>query len=157
MLQQCVSALTSRKQRWQELELPRRTSNREREREIQLVEPVIFERSDFEEQQENSRKQDEEEDGILEYDSPSDDDDIPSLEQVADSSPRKRFPLWKKCLLQKQNCVQLVFLYLPCYGTVKLPSPFVFYALVKVVIFFSTCTNTFVRDRSLMKGSRYLD
>ena len=96
--------------RWQELELPRRTSNRERE--IQLVEPVIFERSDFEEQQENSGKQDEEEDGILEYDSPSDDDDIPSLEQVADSSPRKRFPLWKKCLLQKQNCVQLVFLYL---------------------------------------------
>ena len=110
LLQQCVSALTSRKQRWQELELPRRTSNRERE--IQLVEPVIFERSDFEEQQENSGKQDEEEDGILEYDSPSDDDNIPSLEQVADSSPRKRFPLWKKCLLQKQNCVQLVFLYL---------------------------------------------
>ena len=60
--------------RWQELELPRRTSNRERE--IQLVEPVIFERSDFEEQQGNSGKQDEEEDGILEYDSPSDDDDM---------------------------------------------------------------------------------
>ena len=96
--------------RWQELELPRCTSNRERE--IQLVEPVIFERSDFEEQKENSGKQDEEEDGILEYDSPSDDDDIPSLEQVADSSPRKRFPFRKKCLLQKQNCVQLVFLYL---------------------------------------------
>ena len=71
----------------------------QREREIQLVEPVIFERSDFEEQQENSGKQDEEEDGILEYVSPSDDDDIPSLEQVADSSPRKRFPLWKKCSL----------------------------------------------------------
>ena len=30
------------------------------------------------------RKQDEEEDGILEYDSPSDDGDIPSLEQEAD-------------------------------------------------------------------------
>ena len=128
-----------------------------KQKEIQLVEPVILERSDFEEQQENSGKQDEEEDGILEYDSPSDDDEIPSLEQVADSSPRKRFPLWKKCLLQKQNCVQLVFLYLPCYGTVKLPSPFVFYALVKVVIFFFACTNTFVRDRSLMNGSRYLD
>ena len=124
--------------RWQALELPRRFSFPvvpPTEREIQLVEPVIFERSDFEEQQENSGKQDEEEDGILEYDSPSDDDEIPSLEQVADSSPRKRFPLWKKCLLQKQNCVQLVFLYLPCYGTVKLPSPFVFYALVKIVIF----------------------
>ena len=128
--------------RWQELELPRRTSNRERE--IQLVEPVIFERSDFEEQQENSGKQDEEEDGILEYDSPCDDDDIPSLEQVADSSPRKRFLLWKKCLLQKQNCVPLIFLYLSCYGTVKLPSPFVFYALVKVVIFF-LCLYQYVR------------
>ena len=141
--------------RWQELELPRRTSNRERE--IQLVEPVIFERSDFEEQQENSGKQDEEEDGILEHDSPCDDDDIPSLEQVADSSPRKRFPLWKKCSLQKQNCVQLIFLYLFCYGTMELPSPFVFYALVKIAIFFFACTNTFVLDRSLMKGSRYLD
>ena len=128
-----------------------------KQKEIQLVEPVILERSDFEEQQENSEKQDEEKDVILEYDSPSDDDEIPSLEQVADSSPRKRFLLWKKCLLQKQNCVQLVFLYLPCYGTVKLPSPFVFYALVKVVIFFFACIDTFVRDRSLMKGSRYLD
>ena len=83
-----------------------------KQKEIQLVEPVILERSDFEEQQENSGKQDEEEDGILECDFPCDDDDIPSLEQVADSSPRKRFPLWKKCLLQKQNSVQLVFLYL---------------------------------------------
>ena len=113
-----------------------------KQKEIQLIEPVILEGSDFEEQQGNSGKQDEEKDGILEYDSPSDDDDIPSLERVADSSPRKRFPLWKKCLLQKQNCVQLVFLYLPCYGT---------------VIFFFACNDTFVRDRSLMKGSRYLD
>ena len=39
-------------------------------REIQPVEPVSLERSDFEEQQENSRKQDEKEDGILEHDSP---------------------------------------------------------------------------------------
>ena len=41
----------------------------------------------LEEQQENGVKQDEEGDGILEYDSPSDDDDIPSLEQEADLSP----------------------------------------------------------------------
>ena len=123
------------------LELPHRTSNRERE--IQLVEPVILERSDFEKQQEK-KKQDEEEDGILEYDSPCDDDDIPSLEQVADSSPRKRFPLWKKCSLQKQNCVQLIFLYLSCYGTMELPSPFVFYALVKIAIFF-LCLHQYVR------------
>ena len=127
-----------------------------KQKEIQLVEPVILERSDFEKQQEK-KKQDEEKDGILEHDSPCDDDDIPSLEQVADSSPQKRFPLWKKCSLQKQNCVQLIFLYLPCYGTMELPSPFVFYALVKISIFFFACTNTFVLDRSLMKGSRYLD
>ena len=127
-----------------------------KQKEIQVVEPVILERSDFEKQQEK-KKQDEEEDGILEYDSPCDDNDIPSLEQVADSSPRKRFPLWKKCSLQKQNCVQLIFLYLSCCGTMELPSPFVFYALAKIAIFFFACTNTFVRDRNLMKESRYLD
>ena len=127
-----------------------------KQKEIQVVEPVILERSDLEKQQEK-KKQDEEEDGILEYDSPCDDDDIPSLEQVADSSPRKRFPLWKKCSLQKQNCVQLIFLYLSCCGTMELPSPFVFYALAKIAIFFFACTNTFVRDRNLMKESRYLD
>ena len=55
-----------------------------KQKEIQLVEPVILEGSDFEEQQGNSGKQDEEKDGILEYDSPSDDDDIPSLERKAD-------------------------------------------------------------------------
>ena len=48
------------------------------QREIQPVEPVSLRHSDVEEQQENSGKGDEEEDGILEYDSPSDDDDIKS-------------------------------------------------------------------------------
>ena len=48
-------------------------------RKIQSVEPVSLERSDFEGQQENSGKQDEEQDGMLEYDSPSD-DDIPPVE-----------------------------------------------------------------------------
>ena len=51
-------------------------------RKIQSVEPVSLERSDFEGQQENSGKQDEEEDGMLEYDSPSD-DDIPPVEWEA--------------------------------------------------------------------------
>ena len=55
------------------------------QREIQPVEPVSLERSDFEERQERSGKQ-EEEDGILEYDSPSGDDDIPSLEREADNT-----------------------------------------------------------------------
>ena len=64
---------------------------------IQPVEPVSLERSDFEEQQENSGKQDEAEDEILEYDSPSD-DDIPSLELEAvfflgrDSRLRRSIP-----------------------------------------------------------------
>ena len=55
------------------------------QREIQPVEPVSLERSNFEERQERSGKQ-EEEDGILEYDSPSGDDDIPSLEREADNT-----------------------------------------------------------------------
>ena len=87
----------------------RRTSIRKKFSQFKLV---SLERSDFEEQQENSGKQDEEEDGILENDSPSDDDDIPS---------RKRFPLRKKYSLQQQNFVQLIFLYLRCYGTLGLP------------------------------------
>ena len=52
--------------------------------EIQPVEPVSLERCDFKEQQENRGKQKEEEYGILEYNSPGDDNDIPSLEREAD-------------------------------------------------------------------------
>ena len=47
LLQQCVSSLSDRKQRWQELELPV-VSLSER---IQPVEPVSLERSDFVERQ----------------------------------------------------------------------------------------------------------
>ncbi|CAH3147084.1 unnamed protein product [Pocillopora meandrina] len=54
------------------------------QRGIQPNKPVSLERSDFEEQQENSGKQDEKEDGLLEYDSPCDDGDNPSLEQDTD-------------------------------------------------------------------------
>ena len=81
------------------------------QREIQPVEPVSLERSDFEERQERSGKQ-EEEDGILEYDSPSGNDDIPSLEREAVIAIwyLKRFPLQKKYTLQQQNCVRLIFL-----------------------------------------------
>jgi len=49
------------------------------QREIQPGELGSLERSDFEEQQENSGKQGEEEDGMLESDSPNDDGDTPSL------------------------------------------------------------------------------
>ena len=51
---------------------------------IQPNKPVSLERSHFEEQQENSGKQDEKEDGLLEYDSPCDDGDNTSLEQDTD-------------------------------------------------------------------------
>ena len=40
-------------------------------------------------------------------------------------SPQKSVLLQKKCSLQKQNCVQIVFLYFPHYGTMGLLSPFV--------------------------------
>ncbi|RMX57966.1 hypothetical protein pdam_00020013 [Pocillopora damicornis] len=75
------ASLSDRKQRWQELELPvvplleRSSAGRTR---------VSLECSDFEKQRKNSGKQDGEEDGILEYDSPSDNDDIQSLEREAD-------------------------------------------------------------------------
>ena len=49
----------------------------------------------------------------------------------------KEFPASEeKYSLQKQYCVHLIFLYLPCYGTMGLPSPIVFYALVDIVIRF---------------------
>ena len=51
------------------------------QREIQPGELGSLERSDFEEQQENSGKQGEEEDEMLESDSPNDDGDTPSLER----------------------------------------------------------------------------
>ena len=69
LLRQCVSALSVRKQRWQELDLPRCTSIRE--------ETVSLKNSDFEEIIQKD-------DGILEYDSLSDDGDIPSLERKTD-------------------------------------------------------------------------
>ena len=55
--------------------------------------------------------------------------------------PQKGFSLRKKYSPQQQNCVQLIFLYLRCYGTMKLPWPWplVFSALVEIPIrFFDT-------------------
>lgn len=40
-------------------------------------------------------------------------------------SPQKSVLLQKKCSLHQQNCVQIVFLYFPHYGTMGLLSPFV--------------------------------
>ena len=45
-----------------------------------------------------------------------------------------------------QNCGQLSLLYLPCYETMGLPSSFVFYALVDIVIrFFDTDLSVLIR------------
>ena len=61
-------------------------------------------------------------------------------------STQKRFPLLKKYSFQQQNCVQSILLYVPCYGTIRLPSPFVFYALVGIVIrFFDTDLSVLIR------------
>ena len=120
---------------------------------IQPGEPVSLERSDSEEQQENSGKEDEQQDGIYEYDSPSDDGDILSLEREADF--HLRFPLQKKYSLQQQNDVHSILLYLPCYGTVGLPSPFVFYAPVDIVIcFFDTDLSKPIEMALLGLGNR---
>ena len=63
-------------------------------------------------------------------------------------SPQKSFSPQKKYSLQQQ----LIFLYFPCYGTMELPSRFVFFAFVDIVIrVFATdlsFTNTLFRDRS---------
>ena len=50
------------------------------------------------------------------------------------SSFAKLIVVVENLLRYKQNCVQLSFLYLPCYETMGLPSSFVFYALVDIVI-----------------------
>ena len=81
MSQQCFSALSNRKQRWQELELPSRSSIREKlSRSNWSASNALTSSSS----KKTAEKQDEEEDGIKKYDSPSDNGDIPSLEQEAD-------------------------------------------------------------------------
>ena len=83
---------TGHKQQWQELEFPRRTSIRE------LFSPTNRSASNaltVEEQQENSGKRDEEENGIFEHDFPSDDGDIPSLEREADFQLRRGSRFWR--------------------------------------------------------------
>ena len=69
-------------------------------------------------------------------------------------------PLRKKHSLQRQNCVQLIFLYLRCNGNMGLPRPCVLCTCENCYSFLwyrPACTYTFVRDLSLMEGSRYHD
>ena len=114
------------------------------QREIQPGELVSLERSDFEEQQKISGKQDEEEGGTLEYDSPSDDGGIPSSEREAGFHLR-RGSLFRRSIRFNSRIV-FSFLYLPCYKSMGLPSSFVFYALVDIVIrFFDTDLSELMR------------
>ena len=62
------------------------------------------------------------------------------------SSFAKLIVVVENLLRYKQNCVQLSFLYLPCYETMRLPSSFLFYALVDIAIrFFDTDLSLLIR------------
>ena len=152
----CRSWGTGHKQRWQELEFPRRTSIRE------LFSPTNRSASNALTSRSNKKTAGNETKRKMEYLST-----IPRVMMVT-------FHLWKERLIFNSEEVpaseevfvstaelcSCVLLYLPCYGTMRFPSPFVFYALVDIVIrFFDTawpvCTYTFVRDRILTEGSHY--
>ena len=156
-LQQCISSLSDRKQRWQELELPvvplleRSSAGRTR---------VSLECSDFEKQRENSGKQDGEENWILEYDSPSDNDDIPSLEREADFTSEE-VPASEEVFAWRAELCSVNLFLSPLLWNYKIAVTFC--VLSTVCIWFSflwywpTYTHTFFCDRSLMKESRYRD
>ena len=103
----------------------RRTSIREK---FSRSNPGSFEQSDFEEQEENSGKQNEQEGGILEYDSPGD-DDIPSLEREADFTSEEVLASGEVFAVTAELCSAIIPL-----------SPLVWnHALVEIVIrFFDT-------------------
>ena len=72
-----------------------------------------------------------------------DDDNIPSLEQEAPFHYGWFSPVWKKCLLQQQNCVQLIFLYFPFYGTNGIAVKFCCYTLLFTLLFVSLILTCF--------------
>ena len=112
----------------------RRTTTREK---FSQSNPVSFEQSDFEEQEENSGKQNEEEGGILEYDSPGD-DDIPSLEQETDFTSEEVLASGEVFAVTAELCSVIISLF-PLVLNHGIAVTFVFYALVEIVIrFFDT-------------------
>ena len=99
--------------------------------------PVSFEQSDFEEQEENSGKQNEEEGEILEYDSPGD-DDIPSLERETDFTSEEVLASGEVFAVTAELCSAIISLSLLVWNH-GIAVTFVFYALVEIVIrFFDT-------------------
>ena len=112
----------------------RRTTTREK---FSQSNPVSFEQSDFEEQEENSGKQNEQEGGILEYDSPGD-DDIPSLEQETDFTSEEVLASGEVFAVTAELCSVIISLF-PLVLNHGIAVTFVFYALVEIVIrFFDT-------------------
>ena len=112
----------------------RRTTTREK---FSQSNPVSFEQSDFEEQEENSGKQNEEEGGILEYDSPGD-DDIPSLERETDFTSEEVLASGEVFAVTAELCSVIISLF-PLVLNHGIAVTFVFYALVEIVIrFFDT-------------------
>ena len=112
----------------------RRTSIREK---FSRSNPVSFEQSDFEEQEENSGKQNEEGGGILEYDSPGD-DDIPSLERETDFTSEEVLASGEVFAVTAELCSVIISLF-PLVWNHGIAVTFVFYALVEIVIrFFDT-------------------
>ena len=60
--------------------------------------------------------------------------------------PMATFYLWNERLIFTSDCVQSILLYLPYYGNISLPSPFVFHALVDIVSrFFDTDLSELIR------------
>ena len=115
------------------------------QREIKPIELVRFERSDFEQQQENSGKQDEEEDGIKKYDSPSDNGDNPSLKQEAEFHLGRGSRFVRSILLNSRivfSCFVFIFHVMKLWDCHHL----CFYALVDIVIhFFDTDLSVLIR------------
>ena len=113
----------------------RRTSIREK---FSRSNPVSFEQSDFEEQEENSGKENEEEGRILEYDSPGD-DDIPSLERETDFTSEEVLASGEVFAVTAELCSVIISLSPPLVWNHGIAVTFVFYALVEIVIrFFDT-------------------
>ena len=143
LLQQCISSLSDRKQRWQELELPvvplleRSSAGRTR---------VSLECSDFEKQRENSGKQDGEEDGIRFPEADFTSEEVPASEKVF---------AWRAVL-----CSVNLFLS-PLLWNYRIAVTFCVLSTVwnwfSFLWYWPTYTHTFFCDRSLMRGRRYRD
>ena len=148
--QQCVSSMSDRKQRWQELELPVVPLS-ERSSAGRTGQPRTLWLQGAPRKQWETRRRGRWNIGVQ------------SPEWWRRHSifgiggwflPWKRFPLWKKYSLQQQNCVWLIFS--PLLWNYEIAVTF--YVLgtcwnyYLFLWYWSACTYTFIHDRSLMRG-----